>query len=276
MKTAFIVEDDPFLLPALAGIVEDLGLVCSTFSSVSEIEGRFEGSAPDVMIVDLALPVHGSNILNETETKGGSETGIPLLRLAKRSWPDTRFGLITGKPSSEVRQWCMDNGVEYLLKPIQRSTLERFLSLRSLRSFVVHGRNLPSLEKTKKLLEALKIEPVVLMERPNKGRTVIEKFEEISESCDCAIVVMSPDDVGRLADVTSDKEQSRIRQNVLFELGYFCGNLGRRSGSVILIEFGNIEIPSDLAGVVLLDGNSNFESLKQQIESELSHLRYIS
>jgi predicted nucleotide-binding protein len=129
-----------------------------------------------------------------------------------------------------------------------------------------------ALGKVRKLLNTLAIEPVVLMEQPNKGRTVIEKFEEVSSSCHCAVVLMSPDDLGRLANVKFRSAQFRMRQNVVYELGYFCGTLGRRSGAVVLLEFGDVEIPSDIAGVIRINGLGKLSSLKKQLQTELAHL----
>jgi predicted nucleotide-binding protein len=44
---------------------------------------------------------------------------------------------------------------------------------------------------------------------------------------------------------------SRARQNVIFELGYFAGKLGR--GRACLLRKGDVEIPSDLYGVIYTD-----------------------
>jgi predicted nucleotide-binding protein len=41
---------------------------------------------------------------------------------------------------------------------------------------------------------------------------------------------------------------SRARQNVIFELGYFRGTLGK--GRVCLLRKGEVEMPSDLYGVI--------------------------
>lgn len=42
--------------------------------------------------------------------------------------------------------------------------------------------------------------------------------------------------------------QPRARQNVILELGYFLGRLGRKH--VCALKTGNLELPSDYAGVV--------------------------
>jgi len=144
--------------------------------------------------------------------------------------------------------------------------------LRKLRAFVVHGRNVQAVEKTKDVLSRIDIEPIVLMEQPNKGRTVIEKFEEVSSTCDCAIVALTPDDIGSLAEEDLTQAKNRARQNVIFELGYFCGSFGRQKGRVVLIEFGELEIPSDLSGVVRLNGQKTIDELSAEVLKEFRGL----
>jgi predicted nucleotide-binding protein len=86
---------------------------------------------------------------------------------------------------------------------------------------------------------------VILHEQANQGRTVIEKVEAHAD-VDFAIVLLTPDDVGRAKD---DAELApRPRQNVLLELGYFIGRLGREN--VCALKRGQLEVPSDFAGVV--------------------------
>ncbi len=83
------------------------------------------------------------------------------------------------------------------------------------------------------------LEPVILVEEPNRGRTIIEKFEANVDVA-FAVVVMTPDDLGAelraLEAATSDGVpleglQSRARQNVILELCYFIGLLGREHWS---------------------------------------------
>jgi predicted nucleotide-binding protein len=59
------------------------------------------------------------------------------------------------------------------------------------------------------------------------------------------VVLLTPDDVGSVKDGTPEP---RARQNVLLELGYFIGRLGR--DRVCALKRGQLEIPSDFAGVV--------------------------
>jgi predicted nucleotide-binding protein len=114
------------------------------------------------------------------------------------------------------------------------------------RVFIVHGRDEAAKETVARFLEKLDLHPVILHEQPSQGRTVIEKFEGHAD-VDFAVVLLTPDDVG-YSNGEPMKAQSRARQNVIFELGYFIGRLGR--SRVCALYKGGVEILSDYEGVV--------------------------
>lgn len=115
--------------------------------------------------------------------------------------------------------------------------------------FVVHGHDEAVLHAAARFLEQLKLEAIILREQPDAGRTVIEKFEDCASEVGFAIVLLTPDDLA--GPVPAPAPASRARQNVIFELGYFAGKLGR--GRVCLLRKGEVEIPSDLHGVIYSD-----------------------
>lgn len=110
--------------------------------------------------------------------------------------------------------------------------------------FVVHGHDDGALQALARFLEKLGLEPIILKERPNQGQTIIEKFENSARDVGFAIVLLTPDDAAR----AGGSETLRARQNVVFELGFFAGALGR--GRVCLLRKGDVEMPSDLFGVI--------------------------
>jgi len=112
--------------------------------------------------------------------------------------------------------------------------------------FVVHGRDDGAKEAVARFLEKLTLKPLILHEQPNKGRTLIEKFETNAEA-DFAVVLLTPDDEGHPVGLTEEK-RPRARQNVLFELGYFIGRIGR--ARVCALHKGGVELPSDFDGIV--------------------------
>lgn len=114
--------------------------------------------------------------------------------------------------------------------------------------FIVHGHDGELKESVARMIERQGIEAIILSEQANKGATIIEKFEAYSD-VGAAICLFTADDSGK-GNKESDYRK-RARQNVVFEAGYFMGKLGRQN--VIMIADVEIEIPSDMQGVVYSD-----------------------
>jgi predicted nucleotide-binding protein len=114
--------------------------------------------------------------------------------------------------------------------------------------FLVHGHDNAALHEVARFLEKLHQDVIVLRELPNQGRTIIEKFENYAD-VGFAVVLLTPDDAGAAGIVLSpDELRPRARQNVIFELGYFIGRLGRKNVCALYEE--GVEIPSDYDGVL--------------------------
>jgi predicted nucleotide-binding protein len=147
---------------------------------------------------------------------------------------------------------------------VQNGKVEPALMMRSSkRIFIVHGHDGEARETVARFITAIGLEPVILHEQANRGRTVIEKVEANSD-VGFAIVLLTPDDLGRAKDAA--ELEPRARQNVLLELGYFIAKLGR--DHVCALKRGTVEIPSDFAGVVWenMDANGGW---KQRLGQEL-------
>ncbi len=126
-------------------------------------------------------------------------------------------------------------------------------ALNSRKIFVVHGHDNEAKESVARYLEKLGLEPIILHEQPSSGRTVIEKFETYSGDIAFSVVLLTPDDV--CADASAPENRTtRARQNVIMELGYFLGRLGRVR--VCALYKGNVELPSDYQGVLYIDMDS--------------------
>jgi CAP12/Pycsar effector protein, TIR domain len=112
------------------------------------------------------------------------------------------------------------------------------------KAFLVHGHDEGAREAVARFLERIGFEPIILHEQASQGRTIIEKIEAHGD-VGFAVVLLTPDDVGSVKDGVP---QPRARQNVLLELGYFIGRLGR--SHVCALKRGKMELPSDFGGVV--------------------------
>ena len=99
-------------------------------------------------------------------------------------------------------------------------------------------------------MKQLGLEPIILHEQASSGRTVIEKFEFYSEDIAFAVVLLTPDDVGHPGNGPNEPKP-RARQNVILELGYFMGRLGR--DRVCALHREDVELPSDYQGVIYIE-----------------------
>jgi predicted nucleotide-binding protein len=110
--------------------------------------------------------------------------------------------------------------------------------------FIVHGHDEGARETVARFLERIGFEAIILHEQANQGRTVIEKVVAHG-NVGFAVVLLTPDDEGCKK---GEAVKPRARQNVVLELGYFVGRLGR--DRVCALKRGDVELPSDFGGVV--------------------------
>jgi predicted nucleotide-binding protein len=115
--------------------------------------------------------------------------------------------------------------------------------------FVVHSHDAEMERAVGNALLRLGLDPIVLHEKPNKGATIIEKFEANADMAEFAVILMSPDDIGRSSKSENAELRHRARQNVILEMGYFIGALKRKNVMVLLRGKDVVETPSDILGV---------------------------
>lgn len=115
--------------------------------------------------------------------------------------------------------------------------------------FLAHGHDGAATHEIARFLEKARLEVVVLQEQPNAGGTIIEKLCEHS-NVSFAVVLLTADDIGGPAAARSAGQRLRARQNVVLELGFFLGKLGRRR--VTVLHRPGVEIPSDYSGVLFI------------------------
>lgn len=131
--------------------------------------------------------------------------------------------------------------------------------------FVVHGSDEAKWRELKDIIKTeFRLNPIVLIEQPDAGcKTVIEKFEHYAKTCSYAIAVFTPDD-----EVTTGKEvYLQARPNVIYELGWFCGRLGR-SGVMLLLKEGT-SVFSDFGGIIQKRFTQNITERIVEIRKDL-------
>lgn len=142
--------------------------------------------------------------------------------------------------------------------------------------FVVHGHDQGLKTDVEQFIHSIGLEPIVLHRQPDKGRTLIEKFEQHSD-VGYAFILLTPDEIAYTIDQeespdSSRKKERRSRPNVIFEFGYFVGKLGRDRVCCLYKE--GVVLPSDLNGLVYKKIDGSVESQGIAIIKELKAVGY--
>ena len=194
--------------------------------------------------------------ININRTNDDSSILIPRIRAEKRAsgvcvpisdeWYVTEKGedvtdeFILGPPGYKKPSNTKDSNGTGAVEAITKNN----------RVFIVHGHDEEMKHAVARSLKKLNLEPIILHEQPNRGKIIIEKFEDYSENIPFAIVLLSPDDKGCEANDFPKSAKLRARQNIILELGYFIGKLGRSKVLVLLKNEADFEPPSDIMGVL--------------------------
>jgi predicted nucleotide-binding protein len=246
--------------------------------AAKEISERFTGSELPAFLSDSGIPDEHIPPFEGTKWRYVSETlqqlwarEAPGRRLVRRflgAWLDDELEVA---PDPKVREeilgdllrqgWHLRGGelvVGAREKPPRPSAGSAGASAAAPRSpaaddvgsqiFLVHGTDRAARAEVARFVENITRRPVTILdERPNRGATLIEKYEREAAATTYAIALLTADDVGGR---NLNSLASRARQNVIFELGYFFRALGRHNVAVLYEQ--GVEQPSDVHGLVYI------------------------
>ena len=116
------------------------------------------------------------------------------------------------------------------------------------RVFVVCGTDGEMKQAVTNALTKLRLVPIVMCEEPSQGRKIVERFQDYAD-IGFAVVLLSPDDFAYSKDESPTRRKLRPRQDVVFELGFLLGKLGKGNLLVFCREFIDFEGPTDFEGM---------------------------
>lgn len=170
---------------------------------------------------------------------------------------------------------CFNNGnVNYQgrNRDIVKQFIENKTATSNRRIFVVYGHDDIARTQLEALLRRWDLNPIILDQQASSGQTIIEKLEEHSSDIGYAIVLATPDDEGKAKGEADYK--TRVRQNVVLELGMFLAKLGREKVAILLKESSNFEKPSDIQGLIYIPFQSKVDEVSISLVKELAKQGY--
>jgi predicted nucleotide-binding protein len=136
--------------------------------------------------------------------------------------------------------------------------------------FIIHGHDELNTHRLTLLLQNnFHTNPVVIISKPGMSRPLIDKYEDSASICSFAFALVTPDDEIAVSPVS----YSQARPNVIFELGWFVGRLGKHRVVILLKE--GTKIHSDIDGVSRIQFRDNVEEKYLEIQRELAAARMI-
>jgi CheY-like chemotaxis protein len=281
MARVFIVDDDlamDILTESLRFRGHDAQRITSATDALDKVE---ELVCADLIVLDIIMPWPERRMA--TAIAGAGTAGMEVLReLRSRNrtvpvvaYSATRDAVIIDAIEDDPHARFISKWEGYSLRELI-SHIHRALGLPvealPLQPFIVHGHDDKAKLALKNYLQnTLGLpEPLILHEQANYGRTIIEKFEDYAAMSTLVFVLLTPDDVAASGDDADDLKR-RARQNVIFEMGYFLGAIGRKSGRVILLYRPPLELPSDIFGVIYIDISQGIEAAGENIRREVKH-----
>lgn len=192
----------------------------------------------------------------------------------------TRFKIVEEKTNGQTKQIKLNNGAiincfnngNHNVQGKNQQEVKDFLDGMSIsvarKVFVVYGHDEISRTQLEALLRRWDLEPIILDQQASGGNTIIEKLEEYSNDVGYAIVLATPDDLGK--SLSEENYKYRVRQNVVLELGMFLAKLGRNKVAILLKESQNFERPSDIQGLVYIPFQNKVDEVALSLIRELS------
>lgn len=189
-------------------------------------------------------------------------------------------------------------GIDFFLKQNEEKKMPLDLRSKTVNKdiFIVHGRDHKPVQELKMMLFEFGLNPIVLHDLADKGRTLIEKLEQEARGKKYAFVILTPDDIGGLKDsyekIISELVRTlsdyvprapirnklfgiiryRARQNVILEFGLFMGLIGRNRVCCLLK--GDVERPSDMDGILYKKFKNSVKEKQVEIMRELKEAGY--
>ena len=240
MPSITIIDDD-FSTEILAENLRYYGHAVVRLASAAEALASMDQVLQSNLIILDIIMERPSDVPGK-DISGGRTTGMSIYRCIREKMSDLPILVYSATTDRDVidfieedshtrfqPKWSVPSLKEFI------GTIHGLLGLKNPkelpRPFIVHGHDDKTKLAVKNYLQnTLKFpEPIVLHEQAGFGRTIIEKFELYAGNSTLVFVILTPDDIAIDRDVKTDIEKHRARQNVIFELGYFLGSLGRLS-----------------------------------------------
>ncbi len=243
--TILLLDNDPEQLKTWKEVLRKAGYQVIDVGSEDAARAKLSSNQVDLALIDLHL-------LNDRSPVDFS--GIDFAKTVDPSIPKV---ILTGLPTFEASTTALGGGDKSAANYFVSKNEGKEKVLKAVRDwlrprvFLVHGHDTGALLSVKELIKDLGLWPIIMKDEPAGLVSLLEHFQRYSNA-GLAVVIATPDDVG-YRDVKPRKLEFRPRQNVIFELGFFCAKLPKDRIVLLLKDPKRIILPSDVAGTAWIE-----------------------
>ncbi len=141
------------------------------------------------------------------------------------------------------------------------------------RVFVISGSDEEMKKAVTKALTKLWLTPIVLCEEPGHGKKIVDQSADYAD-VNFVVVLLSPDEYAYAKTDEHSKRKLRPQQDVIFELGFVLGKLGKDKVMVLFRESDTFEVPTIFASLKVTAFDDR-DSWKLALLRELASSGYV-
>ena len=228
---------------------------CAT--TPSECIKNIQNNIYDLVMLDVCRRGDEANPSDNdaVSERRSARYGLTLYDIIKEQHEDTKIFVLSNLALPELRRVFINKNIEHFIcktdnspekiKQIVQNYFDTEMKRIFNNVFVVYGHNRAMYNAVNGYVKKLGLNSIDLLENSNGGiQSVFDALVKCSYSIEFAIILLSADDIA--LDVENNKITRRARQNVIFEMGFFAGALGKDNVIVLYEKNENFEFPSDI------------------------------
>lgn len=259
-------------------------LLITSVSSPQLFYNQVESGGFDVIILDVCIrnKIEEQVVFDYLRSRMQEEYyGPELYEHARKFCPYALFFVLSNLPVDMSRTIFNNADVEYFCKQntspsATANYIKNYFDTQRKRLlnnvFVVYGHNEEMKNNVTKYVRSIGINTLDLMEcSPGGIKTIFDALNSCASSVECAIILLSADDM--VFNERHEFQSYRARQNVIFEMGFFAGVLGKDKVIVLYQPDDRFEFPSDILGIYYTAYKED-NRWKQELKSNLKKIGF--
>lgn len=251
----------------------------------SECMALIRENTYDIIILDVCIKSESSQIKTYSDiirsSTGVEYYGVDLYKLIPEHNPTAKVFVVSNLPIMELKSHFNYADLNYFCKSKDREKqvvryIKNYFDTGKERIFnnvfIVYGHNQAMRSSVENHIKSLGLNSIDLFNQSPGGLyTVYDALSECANTAECAIILLSADDI--IINTENLQMKYRARQNVIFEMGLFAGHLGRDKVIVLYQKHDQFELPSDVNGVFYIEYNDS-DSWKDNINKSLKKIGF--